>query len=216
MLNNSERAQIWQKITSEGLPTSPDKKQKIIEATIHLMASQGIEAVTFEAIGQALKTTKANIRYHFNDKDELIFLVGRLVVSNAQGMTASLVSQATSPEAKLLAVIDGAYAWYEAYPAHFKVWLLFIYYVHFRNDYREFYENARDAGQDRLQLLLRALSHERMKPADYEKLAEAIQNILYGQIISMGGRTSDLRKNKATAVEIIGVLLESKGFRCPK
>lgn len=205
--------QIWQSVLSQGMSVADRKKHRIIDATIQLIAEDGIEAVTFENIGQILKTTKANIKYHFGNKDDLIFTAARLVVANAQAMTAAAVERVSTPEDKLMAIIEAAFDWYQRFPKHVRVWALFIYYSHIRADYAKFFHEVRTVGQSRMQLLLRALPREEGKIPSYEKAAADIQNTLYGKVIALAGDQRGVRASKQESIEIISVLLKAKGIR---
>lgn len=204
---------IWKGVLSRSTATADEKKLKIIEATILLMAREGINAVTFEAVGHRLKTTKANIKYHFQDKDQLIFTAIRMIVLNAQAITGRQVEAVNSPEEKLTAVIDGAYQWFEHFPEHVGVWFLFVYYAYVHEDYAKFYLETRLIGQQRMQLLLRALPHTDEQGLEYLELAESIQNILYGFIYGLIGKPKNIRISRRAASDTIAALLKSKGLK---
>lgn len=206
--------QIWRKVLGQTGAVQDEKKQRIVEAVVCLIAERGVEAVTFEEIGRRLGTTKANIKYHFANKDDLIFTAGRLVVSNAQTITAAAVEEAATPEMKLKAMIDGAYEWYANFPDHVRVWIFFVYYAHVREAYAQFYRDTRAAGQRRLQLILQALprSPQSGQPP-FAALASTVQNLLYGQLIGLGGQTKELRESRIMAELLVRQLLASKGIR---
>lgn len=207
---------IWRGVLSRATAVTDNKKHRILEATISLIADTGIESVTFENIGKKLKTTKANIKYHFGDKDHLIFTAIQAVTINAQAMTAAQVEKAESTEDKLQAIIDAAYDWVQRYPEHLRAWILFIYYAQMHEPYAKYFAETRSVGQSRMALLLRALHHSGDKNADYMALAENIQNILYGQILGLTGRMKELKQNKAAANTMISMLLQSEGLKWPK
>lgn len=204
---------IWKGVLSQSTASADEKKLKIIEATIQIMATQGIAAVTFESVGDRLKTTKANIKYHFKDKDQLIFTAIRMVVINAQTITGRNVEAVDTPEEKLTAVIDSAYQWYEHFRDHGTVWLLFMYYSHIHEAYTKFLVDTRTVGQQRMQLLLRALPQVESREVDYLELAEGIQNIIYGYMFGLIGKPKGLKANKRAASETIAALLNSKGIK---
>ncbi len=205
--------QTWNAVLSQGTAVTDKKKHQIIESTIRLIARHGIAAVTFEQVGQSLGTTKANIKYHFKDKDQLIFTATRLVVMNAQAMTARLVEKAQTPDEKLLAIVDGAYDWYQKYPEHFSVWVLFLYYTQMHEPYAQFFIQTRAVGSNRMQFLLRTLNHQTKKELQYLELAERIQNILYGQIMGLIGKSKEVKKNRKQSVELIQLLLKEEGIQ---
>jgi len=208
-----ESKEIWRQILSQNTAAADEKKRKIVEAAIHLIAHKGIAAVTFDLLGTQLKTTKANIKYHFNEKEQLIFTATRVVVLNAQRLTMQMVEEVDSPEAKLTAIIEAAYVWLQRFPEHAAVWMLFMYYAHVHEEYARFYEETRAAGQSRLQLLLRALPHEHKHPPAYDRIAETIQNILYGQMTALIARAKDVKANKRMTYELVTELLKAKGFK---
>jgi AcrR family transcriptional regulator len=203
----------WRAVLNRNTAVIDEKKRQIIEATIHLVAKNGIGFITFDHLGQELGTTKANIKYHFADKDELIFTATRLVVINAQMITAQLVEKALEPEDKLMAMIDGAYTWFQNYPEHVIVWLLFMYYAQIHPPYSKFYTETRSVGQGRMQLLLRALPHTKAKNLNYLQLAELLQNFMYGQFLGLLGQSEkELRRSKRDTIQAIGLLLKARGI----
>lgn len=185
------RQQRTQQILQSLLPPKPalggDKKLRILEATISIMASEGIEKVTFESVGFKLGTTKANIRYHFKNKDDLIFMSIKLMVMTAQQITKELVETSITASERVDAIINGAYQHLKDYPDHVRVFMMYFYYSSFQAEYSQYFINNRLIGQDRLKLILADLpsKNKRSKDVNLNFVADEIQNLITGQIIGM-------------------------------
>jgi TetR/AcrR family transcriptional regulator, transcriptional repressor for nem operon len=67
-----ERCDIAPRQRREYGRVEPVLRDKIKLAAIDLITRRGYHAVTFREIAQAVKTTRANLHYHFGSKDKLI------------------------------------------------------------------------------------------------------------------------------------------------
>ncbi len=191
-----------------------DKKLKIIEATIEILASDGVECVTFESLGTKLGTTKANIRYHFNSKDDLIFMAVKFMVLTAQEVTKSLVQQSNTPEMKIQAIVVGAYQHIKNYPTHVRVILMYFYYASIYEKYREFFIESRIAGQERLRFLLSELPKRkghRANTLELDRLAMEIQNVITGQMQGLVLMRLPWATSLQQTLKIIKALMDQSG-----
>jgi AcrR family transcriptional regulator len=190
------------------------KKRKIIEAALSIISTHGIESLTFESVGERLDTTKANIRYHFQSKDDLIFLVTKVVVINAQLITAQLVEKAATPELKLRAIIGGAYQWCRQYPEQISCWAMYFYYSTLFTPYMKFFTEVRATGTSRMEMILRALPQKNAsRDISHLQIADTIQNVITGQIIGTVHEAKGLAKNEAQTYHIVELLLLSAGIQ---
>jgi len=157
---------------------------KIVEAAISCMANEGLEDITFDLLGEKVGIGKANVRYHFANKKDVFLAAIKLIVMTAQDITIALVKKASTPHAQIGAVIDGAFAWLQAFPAHGKVWLLFMHLATRNSEYLKLHHEARHAGASRLAALLRNLNPELSEKAALG-LGRDIQKIITSEILEL-------------------------------
>ncbi|GHF35114.1 MULTISPECIES: TetR/AcrR family transcriptional regulator [Streptomyces] len=82
------------------------RKEQITRAAIALLAEQGYQATTFEAIcKRAGLSSKRLITYHFSGKDELFAAVADQVVADSESFMRPSLAAATGPRDLLAAVI---------------------------------------------------------------------------------------------------------------
>jgi AcrR family transcriptional regulator len=60
------------KAKSTGKETSINRKAELVDATLRVIAANGVKAATVRSIADEAKVTQGLIRYHFNSKDDLI------------------------------------------------------------------------------------------------------------------------------------------------
>lgn len=212
----TERAQrIFQSLLSPTPISSNEKKRKIVEATIHILASEGVEKVTFESVGLKLDTTKANIRYHFSSKEDLIFTAVKFMAMTAQQITKEKLDKATTSAQRVDAVVEGAFQHLRDHPDHLRVFMMYFYYSSFQYDYQQFYMSARSVGQERLSVILSDLPLKKniQTEKNHLLLAEEIQNIITGQLLGVVLLNRPWAQSLSRTKKIISALLASEGIQ---
>ncbi len=165
------------------------KKIQILEAAIEVIAKEGIEGTTFESIGQKIGLHKAHVAYHFKDKNQIIQTVIRYITSKAQATTIEHILRARTPEARIFAILEGAFAWAESHPTHVASMTLFYHYCTYNRKYAQLNSQIREDGATRIVGLLGKTSQKNLK------VAKAIQAIITGAVIE-AGTTSSSPKNR--------------------
>ena len=212
----SERAHgIIQGLLPPSSSGSQDKKLQIVEATIRILAVDGIEKVTFESVGLLIGTTKANIRYHFKNKDDLILMAVRMMVLTAQHVTKDFIEKATSDAERLRAVIEGAFQHLREHPDHIRVFMMYFYYASFQSDYRRLFIASRSTGKERLAQILADLPTEKnsCKDRNLVVVADEIQNIITGQLFGVVLLDHSWIDSLARTKKIVSALLASEGVK---
>jgi AcrR family transcriptional regulator len=205
---------IFELVLPRSKSKSDEKKRRILEAAIEILADQGIETITFEAVGDKLKTTKANIRYHFQSKDDLIFMAIKFMAFTAQHITAHLVEEAQTAQEKLNAVILGAYRHLKSNPTHVRAFMMYFYYASLFSNYSEFFTQSRLTGQLRLIQILQDLPRKK-GPCSAKvlgALSEQIQNLITGQILGVVLLDGSFTISSLQTQNMIRAILLSEGI----
>ncbi|MBK7961926.1 MAG: TetR/AcrR family transcriptional regulator [Bdellovibrionales bacterium] len=215
MKSDANSDDLFQLVLPPSGTKSDAKKRLILEATIEILANQGIEEITFESLGDKLQTTKANIRYHFHDKDELIFLAVKFMAFTAQSVTATMVKNAQKPQDKLNGVILGAYRHLKTNPSHVRAFMMYFYYASIFSNYRELFTQSRMIGQLRLSKILHDLPRRdgQASVKSLMLLADQIQNLITGQIFGVVLLGGSFSTSTAQTQNMVKALLAGEGIK---
>lgn len=179
---------------------------RILGAAITLMAEGGLESITFDVIGEKVGLGKANVRYHFQDKQSIFLAAIKYIVINAQSITREAVAQATTPSEQLKAVIVSGLMWLEDFPAHAKVWLLFWSLSTRNEEYLALHHEARTVGAERLSSILKSLKPAKLTSKQALSLARHIQKLITAEVVehltcSYTDKARDRIKNVSQAMK---------------
>ena len=83
------------------------RRAQIVGAARRLVAEQGLEALTFNALESELAFTRGVITYHFRNKADIVAALFESVVSDIDATTYSAVSPSDGLEAAVRAVMSG-------------------------------------------------------------------------------------------------------------
>jgi len=166
------------------------KRAQIAQAAISIIASEGVEHLTFESVGKAIGVRKSHIAYYFPDKKEIIASSIQLIVSLGLEVIQSHVKKngntvESYAKANLL--------WLEKYTEHASVFMLFLYMATFNETYRSLFEQIRANGQDRIKLMLLEGDYK-ISSKRIITLSTAIQNLVTSAIIEIHTTQKDKKK----------------------
>ena len=183
------------------------RKIAILENAIDCLATLGVEAMSFEAIGKPSAMTKAHVAYYFRDRKEITKAAIRFVVATVQNFTIESVKNAPDEGARLEAFVDGTFRWLETYPKHAPVILLLYYYASFDPFFREMHAEIREFGARRLEAIVEPMLPKKSRRQAHV-LAKLVQTILTGTIIDHFTTRSpvdldELRKRTLKEIEIV-------------
>jgi AcrR family transcriptional regulator len=162
---------------------SDHRKIALLESTIDCIASIGVESITLEELGNRTDMTKAHVAYHFKSCRLLIEAAIKFVISTGQSETVNKVSKAEEPREKLIAFIEATFEWFEKFPKHASVMLLFYYYANTQDEYRALHTEVRELGAKRLAAILGMMGLKGTKN-DFYRCAKLVQGILTASVIN--------------------------------
>jgi len=153
----------------------------IIESAIDCIATQGIEKLSFDAIGKPIKMTRAHVAYYFKNKNEIIESAIGFSIMSGQKICVKNLESVKDPKKWIETYIYSHFEWAQTHPKQMKVMEMFYYYASFKKNYSELCKKTRDTGIDRIIEILKPLLS--CSPADLRLRATAIQNVLTGALI---------------------------------
>lgn len=156
-----------------------ERKIRIIEAFIELLASKGLENTSFDTLGKKVKMTRTHVAYYFANRDELIRTAVRYAVAVGQHITIGHVQEATTWREQLRCVVEGPFEWLEKYPSHASVMALFYYLCTYDPSYRELQNSIRSMGEQRILSCFKASS---IPSSEAILLARTIQSLMAGTL----------------------------------
>lgn len=154
-LEQAVRAELYPGVLRKGNRT----KFRIIQVAVEQIASFGVENITFESVGKPLGMERAQIRYHFHEKEELVDRAIEFVIATGQRFVILRLEKARGWRAQLLAVFEAFFDWVEELPSHGAV-LLYLFYSASREPRRKSLHNRlADVAFARIESLLRQGEH---------------------------------------------------------
>jgi AcrR family transcriptional regulator len=186
--------------------TKGDKKRwAILESAIAIIAKEGLESLTFEAIGKRLKVRKSHVAYYFPDKKDIVYAS----VEYAAGAGVQVLQEHMRKHAGTLkSYVDGNFLWLEKYPAHAPVFLLFYYFASLDERYRMLYGTIRSVGQQRIKAMLVDEKPE-LPAAAIAALAIGIQNLITASLVEAYTTVGSPIEIKANLHEQVSRLIQS-------
>lgn len=125
-------------------------KLRIINATVEAIGKEGAHQITFDSIGKRLGIEKAQVRYHFPDKEILLFKTVETVLYIGQETFMQHLTCAKPGIPQVIAIIDGLFDWFHRYPLHRSVYLYFFYQASRDSKYRALHDQMLNAGFARM------------------------------------------------------------------
>lgn len=95
------------------------KKDALLEAALTLFAEKGVDATTTREIAGRAETSEGNLYRHFEGKDDLVRTLFQMSARRFATVLEEAASGETNPQARLLALVQGVFAFEDEYPAAF-------------------------------------------------------------------------------------------------
>lgn len=124
-------------------------KLRIVRAAIECLAKDGIEKLTFESVGKRIGINRAQVKYHFAEKEELIDKAIDYVIATAQKIVIERLAKSNHWKSQIKAIVDGFFDWVEKYPDQGSVLFLLYYSATFNSKRREFHTKMTEMGFNR-------------------------------------------------------------------
>jgi AcrR family transcriptional regulator len=158
------------------------RKAEIVQAAVQLIATEGVEELTFEALGRKSKMLRAHVAYHFKKQEDIIKAALQLAVLTSQECAVKRMQLAKTPEEQLVASTHGIFDWIEDHPEMVPCFFLMYYYASFNPVYREFHSKFREQGHLRIASALELL-RPKLSVTARKALAKKMQNHLTGVLL---------------------------------
>lgn len=180
------------------------KRAEITQAAISIISSEGIDSLTFEAVGKLIGTRKSHIAYYFPNKKELIAACIEFIVDlGLEVIQKHMKKNGNTLESYAKANI----LWLEKYPQHAPVFMLFLYMATFDETYRGLFEQIRKNGKDRIMVIL--LEEKQQVPSQkVANLSVAIQNLITSALIEIHTTKKGMKKVSEELLEQIKVQIK--------
>lgn len=152
-----------------------------VEAAIEILATEGLDQLTFDNVGKRVKMSRSHVVYYFKNRDRLIEETVRAVTVSAKWEIEQYMGVPAHWRQALERYVEGNFHWIKNNPEHASVYTLMYYLASFRPLYRNLHLEIRKVGSDWIeQLLGQATEIDR---ADVADLAKNIQGLVTGNII---------------------------------
>jgi len=152
------------------------RRRQLIEATIESLADVGFAACTLMDIARRAGVSPGLVAHYFGDKDGLLEATLRHMAGRISRLVARRLAEATSPRARVQAVIDANLAPEEFDRRTASVWLAFWGQVIHSTRFRR----VQNVYQSRMLSNLRHALRQMVPPRDAEQLAVTIAAIIDG------------------------------------
>lgn len=161
------------------------RREGIIKASTQLIAKYGVGDFTFEALAKVLKVSPPHVRYYFPTKRDLFLACFESVAERGQAETVAKLESAHDWQARLRAVVEGAFSWYQKSPSDMTILFIFYHYASLDSKLARAHAETREIGRKRIEGILWAgLSEEITKAEAYEYSVE-IQSLITGLIVEL-------------------------------
>lgn len=101
------------------------RKAELLDASLALVAAEGIEAATMRRLASAAACTTGTVTYYFEGRDALLVAMLRRAHERAAARMLEAASRAESPSMRLWVVIREALPFDEVRLGEWRVWLAF-------------------------------------------------------------------------------------------
>lgn len=136
-------------------------KVRILKAGVESIAQHGIDNLTFEAVGTLVGMNRAQIRYHFREKEELVDRAIVYAIATAQQIVVSKLEKARDWKSQIHAIVHGFFDWVEHYPTHGSILLLLYYSASFNPKRKEFHTRMTGMGFNRTLAILKGVQKKK-------------------------------------------------------
>lgn len=159
------------------------KKMEIILAAIDVMADEGIEKTTYEAIASRIGTRRAHVAYYYKDKNDIFMSAIRYIMANYQQLLVENMEGTDNGVEMLMKYVEGPFLWAERFPSQLKVMLLFYYLCTIKSEFKDLHDQIRKSGVERIQFILTNKMTENFESHEAQQVAKMIQNSISGAIL---------------------------------
>lgn len=139
------------------------RKKEIILATIDCINKIGIEKTTLEAIGKQIGIGKANVAYHFENKDVIILAAIDYISNEARESIMNSLNKCSDKPQIISYYIKAHRDWIKKNRNHAVVFTLFYYYCTYNPSYKSMNMSVRAHGHERIVQMIKVIPKFRDK-----------------------------------------------------
>jgi len=195
-----DKTQLFRQIQPSGLSNKEKRRLEIIEAAIDVLADEGLNKLTFNAVGQRLGIERASVAYHFPKKEVLLAQVIRYVYLIGQQITADRSKAAKNTEAQLLSIYDSAQYWLGSDKRFPSIVTLFYYLTTTSPQFKELHSEIQKQGLNRIeQILTKHFLKKNIKTSIVKTKALSLHSLMLGMTLKKY-TTHDKSSTKSKAI----------------
>lgn len=192
-----------------------DRRQRLIDATVEVMAEVGFSATTLAQIGRRAGASPGLVAHYFGDKDGLLEATLRSLARRLSRNTAERLGRARGPRARLQAIIDANLAPEEFDPRTASVWLAFWSQVKHSTQLKRVQRVYERRLLSNLLHPLRVMVPDDQARAIAGSLAALIDGLWLRATLSPGGQ-NDSARARAVATAFLDAQLAAVPHRPPR
>lgn len=175
---------VIHKLFSQPATKGQLQRLKIAEAAYDLVDQEGVESLTYDAIGLRLGLKSSHIAYYFSSKQELVHAALKLLIMRVQDYYVAKIQGQKTPKNQLKAYLSAAFLGMVDQPNMMRNIALMFYSASHDPSGRELYLQAKLSGVERLKAILVGVDKLNLFPKkSIEHLAEEIIILVHGRIL---------------------------------
>jgi len=160
------------------------RRLEILQAAFDCIAAEGVEHMTFEAVGKQIGVKPSHIAYYFPDKSTIVEGVFKLLIASAQKSYVEALKRERSPKRQLQSYVEVSFDMVKINSSFPAIFTLLFYFSTREEKYRDLYRTVLQTATQRVASILRPFYQS--KPAKLRALtgvAEEIVTTLHGDLI---------------------------------
>ncbi len=166
-------------------PSKTDQRRaRILEEVVRILATDGVDELTFESIGKGTGMARSHVVYYFKNRNELVIAAIRFAALSAGNIIESHLKEGKNWRDCLGRYIEGNFQWIKLYPDHATVYALLYYLASLKPSYRKLHTEIREAGTGRIEGIIET-GPLHGKKKQVHVLAKAIQGLITGNLIDV-------------------------------
>ena len=148
-------ASVRSLVAARRMTNVDDRRQQIIDHTLTLYKSKGMDAVSYVDIAEACGVSRRLIQHYFPQPSDLRMDAVKQIRDDFQKFCLDAVAKHSKARDQLVAYVGATCEWVDRNPAEARVWLLYFYYCGVDVRYRKLHTELLKRANVRLQEMLK-------------------------------------------------------------
>lgn len=178
MTKTKPTSAIFAKLFPSPLRKGERAKLLIVDAAVKILGHQGIEGLGYESIGKELDLPRAQVRYHFPDKTELVKKALEFAFLPMEGILMERLPQAKTWVEQILALNDTLFDFLERHPAEARVWVYAHTAAALHAEHRRTMRDALASGERRVTAILEQHPNRKWKRGELSQMSLSVWSII--------------------------------------